>query len=734
MTLQPANTSTPPAALAALLVAFVGAPAAAQPLAAGLFAQPNAPLADPADPARRDPAPRALPLDAEVLTLTDPSGRPVDVRLANANDSATPAEILPPAHLRALDPAGLYARPLTGYTAHARVLLRATDEPALRDQLPPGAALTRLPGDTFAINTDSVRDAHRLARALARVPGVEAPRVALERPWSLRATPGADNLPIDDRLADQWHLINTRPGDENIDLNADAAWAMGYTGLGVTVGVVELGFREQHPDLFPNYDPVASQNFNFTTSHGTSVAGLIAAAADGDGTVGLAYNARLSQQLIGDPAETAAAYAFRNDINDIKNHSYGPADNALVHNWDPAEAAAVLDAVTNGRAGRGAVFVWAAGNGGAGLDRIDYDPYASSRYTIAISGHTDADTIAPYAEPGSALVAVAPSSGQSGVHRGQTTTSYITEAGGVIINSYTSTFGFTSGSAPLGAAVVALMLEANPDLTWLDVQHALINSLRPILPGDSGWTTNAAGRRHHERLGFGALDAAAAVQAALDHIPVGAQLTIDSGLATFNAPIPDPAPGAAPGAPLTRTLTIDDDIEIDHVELVLTLDADWQGDVSISLAAPSGTVSTFATTRPSDFQNNINNRVFTSFKHWGERANGEWTLTLRDGASGFANTLVSARLLVHGACRPADLTGQLPGSPPDGQVTLSDLAHYLNLWAAADPAADLANPALALGECPTGFGLNRPAGDGVNLDDFLCYLSAWAQGCPPATQ
>jgi uncharacterized protein YdiU (UPF0061 family) len=64
-----------------------------------------------------------------------------------------------------------------------------------------------------------------------------------------------------------------------------------------------------------------------------------------------------------------------------------------------------------------------------------------------------------------------------------------TAAGG----DYTDSFGGTSSAAPLVSGVVALMLEANPDLTWRDVQHVLVNSARRNDPSDADWRQNGSG-------------------------------------------------------------------------------------------------------------------------------------------------------------------------------------------------------------------------------------------------
>src|SRR5262249_54532457 len=51
-------------------------------------------------------------------------------------------------------------------------------------------------------------------------------------------------------------------------------------------------------------------------------------------------------------------------------------------------------------------------------------------------------------------------------------------------------FNGTSASAPIVSGVIALMLEANPDLSWRDVQEILVRSARQNNPTDKSWQTN----------------------------------------------------------------------------------------------------------------------------------------------------------------------------------------------------------------------------------------------------
>ena len=53
----------------------------------------------------------------------------------------------------------------------------------------------------------------------------------------------------------------------------------------------------------------------------------------------------------------------------------------------------------------------------------------------------------------------------------------------------------TSASAPLAAGICALALEANPNLTWRDMQHLVVFTSRPDPLHDNGWVTNGLGKK-----------------------------------------------------------------------------------------------------------------------------------------------------------------------------------------------------------------------------------------------
>ncbi len=133
----------------------------------------------------------------------------------------------------------------------------------------------------------------------------------------------------EDEIASQWQhdYIGTR-----------YAWAAGFTGEGVKVAVIDTGLQKEHEDLSANAE--SGRNFvggaNGTKldtdnqTHGTHVAGIIAADDNGKGGVGIAPDAGVRGYCVfpaNDGADSAdvmsAIRAAVADGNDIINMSLG---------------------------------------------------------------------------------------------------------------------------------------------------------------------------------------------------------------------------------------------------------------------------------------------------------------------------------------------------------------------------------------------------------------------------
>ena len=72
----------------------------------------------------------------------------------------------------------------------------------------------------------------------------------------------------------------------------------------------------------------------------------------------------------------------------------------------------------------------------------------------------------------------------------------------------------TSASAPIAAAIAALVLDANPSLTWRDVQHIIVQSARKRDLKADDWKVNGVGRWYSHSFGYGIMDAGRMVELA----------------------------------------------------------------------------------------------------------------------------------------------------------------------------------------------------------------------------
>ncbi|MEM9201816.1 MAG: S8 family serine peptidase [Actinomycetota bacterium] len=309
--------------------------------------------------------------------------------------------------------------------------------------------------------------------------------------------PAALDIELPALLDEQWHLSMA---------NVLEAWRHTLGRPDIVVAVVDSGINEAHecfgPDRFvPGYDFADHDDdpHPTTSSHGTACAALVAAGSATSSVVGVAPGVRLMSirrgQLSSHLAMAEALVWAADHGADILSCSFGYDGRPwilpdIVH-------AAFEHITTNGRAGRGAVIVWAAGNGG---ESISTDEWASSPLTISVGAVTETRELAPYSDTGPELDLVGPSSGGE--------RSVVT----AINEGYTVSFGGTSASAPMVAGVAALILSLAPELAEPEIRALLTSTAKALPPG----TTTA---ERNDRFGHGLIDAARAV-AAIDTVAV----------------------------------------------------------------------------------------------------------------------------------------------------------------------------------------------------------------------
>ena len=115
----------------------------------------------------------------------------------------------------------------------------------------------------------------------------------------------------------------------------------------------------------------------------------------------------------------------------------------------------LLSKNSQGRHGKGSIFVWASGNGGKANDDCNLDGYVSSIYTIAISAISSSGLSPWYSESCACTLASAYSSGFGNEDKILTTD---------VHNTCTDEHTGTSAAAPLAVGVLALVLQAKWDI------------------------------------------------------------------------------------------------------------------------------------------------------------------------------------------------------------------------------------------------------------------------------
>lgn len=461
-------------------------------------------------------------------------------------------------------------------------------------------------------------------------------------------------LPNDDYFPYQWYLFTTR---------TELAWNHA-TGKGVKVAVFDQGIDASNPDLSANTRPGVNA-YNLTAggspvlvsdSHGTLVAGIIAAARDGKGIVGAAYNA----QLI--PIYTSSAYGqkYLTEIKnaftyaksfDILNNSWGYGnllaqstnwaflDNANSPDFAPAFKA-LQDLVTTGRNGLGTIVVQSAGNSYSVGDDTNLHNFQNSRYIITVGSTDYFGKDSGFSTTGASILVAAPGGAGYGDYNSIITTDRSGTAGE---NNFDFAFSDgTSFSAPIVSGIVALMLEVNPQLGYRDVQQILAYTAYQT-GNASSWTSNGAtdwngGGLKFESVtqssGFGQVDALAAVRLAqawntpAQTVANTKEVIINQ---TVNQAIPDNNK-----AGVSSIISVASNLVVERVDVTVNITHSFIGDLEIILYSPTGTAS-YLMYRPSkgslsafgSSQDNVH-FTFNTVLDMGEAASGNWTLNVRD--------------------------------------------------------------------------------------------------------
>ena len=285
-------------------------------------------------------------------------------------------------------------------------------------------------------------------------------------------------------------------------IKAPEVWAKGLTGDGIVVAVIDSGVDYNHPDLLGNiwsnagetgvdaigrnkasngvdddgngfvddfrgWDFVNNDNDPMDdNSHGTHISGLVAAKRDGVGITGTAPTAKIMPLKI---LNRTGVGKIRDEINAI---NYAVANGARVINVSLGGQQLNNDELSVIRAAeaRGAIVISAAGNDAS--PQVDYPARFANEVGVAVGAVSRNGLFADFSNRAGAEVLnyfVAPGGNGGRADSGDIYSTVPLSQPGIPYRY----FAGTSMAVPHVAGVIALMFQANPNLTAADIKRIL---------------------------------------------------------------------------------------------------------------------------------------------------------------------------------------------------------------------------------------------------------------------
>ena len=285
-------------------------------------------------------------------------------------------------------------------------------------------------------------------------------------------------------------------------INAPEAWAQGYTGQGVVVAVVDTGVQFNHPDLnsqiyintgeiggngidddhngyvddTSGWDFYSNDNYaDDGNGHGTHVAGIVAAAANGFGATGVAPGAKIMPIRVlgsdGSGSTNSVAAGIRYAVDngaDIINLSLG------------GPLSSVIQTAIQYAQQRNVLVVSAAGNESASLPTYPARLSASLSNVISVGAYSSAGAIASFSNDVGTSAAVQVDAPGVSIYS-------------TYLNGQYARLSGTSMAAPQVAGLAALALSANSSLTAAQLRTLIVAGTSQAISGsDSNGGVNAA--------------------------------------------------------------------------------------------------------------------------------------------------------------------------------------------------------------------------------------------------
>ncbi|WP_372482371.1 S8 family peptidase [Streptomyces bambusae] len=430
-------------------------------------------------------------------------------------------------------------------------------------------------------------------------------------------------------------------------IKADQAWAVTTGSATVKVGILDTGVDDQHQDLAPNFNAADSASCAYgkadtragawrdVGTHGTHVAGTVAAAKNGKGVIGVAPGVKISSVRIAEPGSslffaenTVCGFMWAGDHGfKVTNNSYY-TDPWQFNCPDNVDQAAIIEGVRRAQVyaeSKGSLQVAAAGNSNYDLANKTTDSESPNDSTPVTRTITNACLDIPTELPGVVTVAA--------MGNGNVKASYSNFGNGVIDiaapggdgasgvystlpgGKYGNMNG-TSMASPHVAGVAALIASTNPGYTPADIRTALgVQANDTACPSDSRCTGTTT---KNGFFGEGQTDALKAVGSTpppgkffetTTDVTIVDRSTVDSPLTVS---------GVTGNAPAALKVGVD----IKHT---------YRGDLVVSLVAPDGSVYLLEDFANSDSTDNVIKTYTVNASS--EVANGTWKLRVQDIAN-----------------------------------------------------------------------------------------------------
>ncbi|MDX8031932.1 S8 family serine peptidase [Lentzea sp. BCCO 10_0856] len=433
-------------------------------------------------------------------------------------------------------------------------------------------------------------------------------------------------------------------------IGADRAWAVNPGSPNVTVGVLDTGVDDLHDDLKANFDAANSASCAYgkldtragswrdVDTHGTHVAGTVAAAKNGRGAIGVAPGVKIASVRIAEPVttlffpeNTICAMVFAGDRGfEVTNNSYY-TDPWLFNCPDNADQDAILEGVKRAVAyaeGKGVLNVAAAGNENYNLANKTRDTKSPNDSTAVQRNITNACLSVPTEVAGVVTVAsITSANGKSAFSNYGTDKVHIAAPGNQVYSTvpgggYGRKDG-TSMASPHVAGVAALLKSVNPTATPAQLRQLLATQADDLNCTDSRCSGTTA---KNNFFGEGRVDAFAAVDTGTPPGP-SFENTADVAIPDAGAAVTSPitVSGVTGNAPATLKV----DVNIVHT---------YRGDLVIDLIAPDGTAYRLKASSGDSADNIVTTYTVNASS---EVANGVWNLKVQDVArvdTGYINS------------------------------------------------------------------------------------------------